>query len=522
MTHRPSASTLCSIYAAAGLVLVFVWSALSDHVFDLRAALPEFLVVNPRVFFLAGILALSAAFAAKPKPPRAADATLGVLLPFVGATGTACIALASNQNLFPPAMLCIMGLLALGVGYCWFVVNYGLLLARTGSVSRIVYCLAAALSMEPVVRLFIESTFEQTAISGIAVCLPFVSMALLQVVRTMVEREGAAAPFEAAAANKGAVAAKRPGKADGEPADGGKARLDSKTGKIFVLLFATAALLATVRTLSPCGTWDAKFDPAPMTTSLALVIAYAAGVLLFAWYALVRAESRPVLLRFQPAFLLIVLTLFASLVMLFSQGPQSAVLYTFMILDDSFAHMLFWASIACTIASASTPDRRVAGLAMVVYSALSIVWLFLLGDNDTLEAPVMAVAITAIYLLTMIVSHANSDGADVEEQTGAGDVREESPALADRIAASIEERCLEIADEYRLSPRETEVLVLLAQGRTRVYIQDELVLAENTVKTHIAHIYKKLEVGNRQEMLDLVFGKNDEAEAEAEREAVEA
>lgn len=505
MAHRPSASALCSAYAAIGLVLVFVWSALSDHVFGLRSALPEFLVVNPRVFFLAGILALSAAFAAKPKLPRAADATLSVLLPFIGATGTACIALASNQNLFPPAMLCITGLLALGVGYCWFVVSYGLLLARTGSIARIVYCLAAALSMEPVVRLAIESTFEHTAISGIAVCLPFVSMALLQIVRTMVEQEEATSGVEEDAL------AKERNETAGEAFPDRKTALESKAGKIFILLGATAALLATVRTLSPCGTWDAKFDPAPMTTSPALVLAYAAGVLLFAWYALVRAETRPALLRFQPAFLLIVLTLFASLVMLFSQGPQSAILYTFMILDDSFAHMLFWASIACTIASTAMPARRVAGLALAVYSALSIIWLFLLGDNDTLEAPVMAIAITAIYLLTMIVSHTNSSSADQEEaQTPRNEAQEESTALADRIAASIEERCVEIASEYKLSPRETEVLVLLAQGRTRVYIQDELVLAENTVKTHIAHIYKKLDVGNRQEMLDLVFGKNEE------------
>ena len=63
MAHRLGASALCSAYAAVGLVLVFVWSALSDHVFNLRSALPEFLVVNPRVFFLASILMLSIAFA---------------------------------------------------------------------------------------------------------------------------------------------------------------------------------------------------------------------------------------------------------------------------------------------------------------------------------------------------------------------------------------------------------------------------------------------------------------------------
>lgn len=551
MAYRPSASTLCSVYASVGLALVYVWSALSDHVFSLRSALPEFLAVNPRVFFLAGICALSVAFAFRPKISRTVDTTLGVLLPFVGATGTACIALATNQSLFPPAMLCITGLLALGVGYCWLVVSYGLLLARSGSISRIVCCLAAALSMEPVVRLAIESAFAQTARAGIAVALPFIAMALLWMVRAMVEREeaekAAAAPSAAArnslptssldVAGSCSDAESKPSsalvKTHESPAASMRTHFQGKTGKLFVLLFSTALLLATVRSLSPCGTWDAKFDPAPMTTSPGLVASYAAGVLLFAWFALVKAEDRPELTRFQPAFLLIVLTLFASLLMLFTQGPQSAILYTFMILDDSFAHMLFWASIACTIASTDMIARCVAGLAMSVYSAGSIVWLFLLGDNDTLEAPVMAIAITAIYLLTMIVSHTNSsqDGAEENGEKQAGDAANSTTAerreanrgagaLADRIAASIEERCFEISQDYKLSPRETEVLVLLAQGRTRVYIQDELVLAENTVKTHIGHIYKKLGVGNRQEMLDLVFGKSEEEGAGKIAEAV--
>ena len=35
-------------------------------------------------------------------------------------------------------------------------------------------------------------------------------------------------------------------------------------------------------------------------------------------------------------------------------------------------------------------------------------------------------------------------------------------------------------------------------------------LAENTVKTHIAHIYAKLGIGNRQEMMALVLGATEE------------
>ena len=70
---------------------------------------------------------------------------------------------------------------------------------------------------------------------------------------------------------------------------------------------------------------------------------------------------------------------------------------------------------------------------------------------------------------------------------------------------TVADTCLEIARRYRLSPRETEVFTLLAQGRTRSFIQEELVLSDGTVKTHVTHIYAKLGVHDRQEMMDLIW-----------------
>ena len=49
------------------------------------------------------------------------------------------------------------------------------------------------------------------------------------------------------------------------------------------------------------------------------------------------------------------------------------------------------------------------------------------------------------------------------------------------------------------------MLYLLAQGRTRTFIQEELVLSVSTVKTHISHIYTKLGVHDRQGIMDLVL-----------------
>jgi NarL family two-component system response regulator LiaR len=48
-----------------------------------------------------------------------------------------------------------------------------------------------------------------------------------------------------------------------------------------------------------------------------------------------------------------------------------------------------------------------------------------------------------------------------------------------------------------LTPREAEVLQLLARGMSNQQIADELFVSLNTVKTHTAKLYLKLEVPNR-------------------------
>ena len=48
-----------------------------------------------------------------------------------------------------------------------------------------------------------------------------------------------------------------------------------------------------------------------------------------------------------------------------------------------------------------------------------------------------------------------------------------------------------------LSPRQIDVLRLLIQGATNKHICRELALAESTVKTHLAEIFRRLEVNNR-------------------------
>lgn len=69
---------------------------------------------------------------------------------------------------------------------------------------------------------------------------------------------------------------------------------------------------------------------------------------------------------------------------------------------------------------------------------------------------------------------------------------------------SIDERCEAIGAEAGLTPRELEVMKLLCRGRTKSYIAETLYLTENTVRSHTKHLYTKLDVHSKQELMTLV------------------
>jgi DNA-binding CsgD family transcriptional regulator len=67
-------------------------------------------------------------------------------------------------------------------------------------------------------------------------------------------------------------------------------------------------------------------------------------------------------------------------------------------------------------------------------------------------------------------------------------------------------RCGAFAEEYALSGRETEVLLLLSEGRNVPQIARLLFITKNTAETHVRHIYRKMKVHTRQELIDMISG----------------
>ena len=119
------------------------------------------------------------------------------------------------------------------------------------------------------------------------------------------------------------------------------------------------------------------------------------------------------------------------------------------------------------------------------------------GDESKTKARLDALMDVAVQTAVAVVSKSNEapDFSDASEASEHGE---------SFYAESFQKRCDEVARDYSLTPRESEVFALLAKGRNAEYIAGQLVVTPATIKSHIYHIYQKLGVNSQQRLMDLV------------------
>lgn len=61
-----------------------------------------------------------------------------------------------------------------------------------------------------------------------------------------------------------------------------------------------------------------------------------------------------------------------------------------------------------------------------------------------------------------------------------------------------------MCNQYGISEREGEVIYLYSQGRSVRNISSKLYLSESTVRTYIQRVYTKLDIHNKQALLDIL------------------
>ena len=204
---------------------------------------------------------------------------------------------------------------------------------------------------------------------------------------------------------------------------------------------------------------------------------------------------------------------------LFSDGLEAA--QSICIVGFNSFYFMVWALWTSDAQGAQLPARFIAGL-LVLVGAESLGSVLGSGIAPNVaqdsDASLAIVCLVVVYLLLMagMLSFDRGQVAarrEQQRQEGAAPVgtrafppRQESSQDAPANARLTETRAeLErLAERFQLSARETQVFELLAKGRNREHISKTLFISDNTTRTHMKNVYRKLDVHSQQELIDLL------------------
>lgn len=289
-------------------------------------------------------------------------------------------------------------------------------------------------------------------------------------------------------------------------ADAAEARKAPLSGSVLVRLMASIAVFSLVgRCLDsfPVGVDEAA--PAFIADNYAFLAIIAVGVLFAAIVLLLGSRfdtfmvyrlSLPIMVAGFVVLTLFVDTFTVASIFLITVGYE-------------FFDVLFWAMLAGIVSQRGRAAVPTFGwgvgctyLGMAVGTMLSRAMVAAMADGTLEVSSISLVCILVLVLLVVLVlpegtfskiGEVGRGGAKAGAGGGAADA-------SDILAA----RCAELAKQRDLTPRECEVLVLLARGRTLAVVARELGVAEGTARTHMMHVYTKLGVHRQQELIDQV------------------
>lgn len=452
-----------------GLACLNVWPDVVGHgiAFDPAASVVA-PITNGRVFFSSGMAVCTFLFAVQPRRLSHLDPLLHLLIPLISVAATLIFA-ATGSSLNPIAGMSAAALI--GFGYGWYLVQLISQLSRLSNQGTAVTVAVASLLLKTLLDDICGLTASTFQII-IAAAMPLAMSVALR----LTERENTDA-------RQVVDLVELPKISD-----------HSRTIPI-ALLIVNAVLHAVTRALSNLGLWGgSNVLEGGVTWSFALV-----ALILTVMVALTMShlESGNMLTRFLPAFLL----LLGGYFVLDPQTTELVSMPSWLVISltqalELFAHTLYWMIIVAGVRRLAMPPYRVIGMTVATMDLTAMVLaVFVQNFTGMNHMVVMTAMYLFVFVIIMLFRNSLSENSDAPTNVAA--------------PSALQMRCKTMAEEAHLTPREIEVFMLLAQGRDRSYIQSELYISEATVKTHSQHIYAKLGVHNKQELISLVQQRED-------------
>lgn len=531
-----------ALFAMVSLVAVVLWADILGHGLGFESSATTVQELgNSRLFFLAGFtVAALASIVSAPYALRAGALPARLTL-VVSVAGTLLYAVSHAQPFFPADAVAIAGLFCCGAGYYATTLLSYCELAKARRLRAAVVAMAAALFLKTVLGSWLSVSAPLGVQVALACALPIVSFLCL----------ASMARFSSASLDE--YRSRKP---------------LSKAGvsDLFFLLVAVSLVLAALRGTSHLGLWGEGYSGSPVST----VAGYATvgcALSAFAYFTLVRNSNNQMLVRFQPAFLVLAAGFVLYVLQDLTESGPSPLFDWLYLTIELFGHLLSGTLIITAIRATKLAAWTFQGVSDSAFGLVAIPWVFLAQDASVDIRPFMVVAIFLVMVAAIRpmstrpfeIEHSldmhggaewrrsddafagspvaceasgcggvspddGKDGSDryvasprsfgaspgdeanglVEQERG---IRENSSSADGfRVERRLAQYHREIAQIHCLSARETDVFMLLAQGRSRPYICEVLYLSDGTVKTHVSHIYRKFDVHSRQELLDAVQG----------------
>ena len=370
--------------------------------------------------------------------------------------------IAWQQSLFDPVALATACSLLLGWGFAWFISAICLHLATRAAMQPAAMAVVAGLALGYLLGELIGTVAPVGAQVVIGVALALLGCLIL----LALDRQEEPALDESKAFS----------------------RAEQNYQLIIILLMVLCAFV--MRAISRLGFWG--YPHGLLTETLAgVALAATASSGLFvgiAWLLVIRRVGLPLQRRYQALLLLVI------------SGCLVWLLHYWLFPDFShpladlavnalalFGELALWAVAIASLQTLRFGGYRILGAISVVYGLLSGFWISLFNEAETLLVAAV-LAVVFVVLLVMVGFPSLFSNMQGQPETSANP-RDDVQVISDR---------------YSLTPRETEILVYLVHGRSRPYIQEKLFMSDGTIKTHTTHIYAKLGVHTRQQLLDLV------------------
>lgn len=174
---------------------------------------------------------------------------------------------------------------------------------------------------------------------------------------------------------------------------------------------------------------------------------------------------------------------------------------SFQLVGFCYVHLIMWGVCSYLTKSFSLPATWVVAwptcslmLGQLVGGALSAT--LVQQPDSAFWIQITATVVSFVMLMAALLMLSNRNLT-----TGWGLARPTNAVSPD---GAIEDVVQMLTVENGLTPREFDTFGLLARGRNRKFISEELTVSEETVKSHVYSIYRKLGVHSQQELLDLV------------------